>query len=114
MRLHGGSPPFTIGKGVDLEDGGMTIRTLANILLRLSEGQTNQRQYLLDILSAKFSDINTQNGQIVATTVNGKSMTLQVSPGTGLADIAEAANLALSFLEKGINQVPGSAYAVVR
>lgn len=88
--------------------------TLANAMLRIAETQPNARQYLMDILTSKFTDVNAQNGQIVATTVNGKSMTLQATAGTSLADILQAAEMALSYLEAGFRRVPRSSYAVVR
>lgn len=90
------------------------VVTLANVLLRISETQANQRQYLLDLISAKFADINTQNGQITSTSVNGKSMTLQGAPGASLAQTMAAAELALSCLERGLNRVPRQTYAVAR
>lgn len=90
------------------------IVTLANILLRQAEKTQNARGYLDDLLTAKWSDLNSQTGQIVGTTVNGKSLTLQAMPGASLADIMSAAELALSCLERGLNRVPRQTYVVFR
>lgn len=91
------------------------VVTLANVLLRLGETQTGgARQYLLDLLTAKFADINTQNGQIIATSVNGKSMTIQAVAGVDLASQLKAAELALSALERGLTRVPRQTQGVLR
>ncbi len=87
---------------------------LANIMLRKAANTANSRQYLLDIIDAKFDSVNAQSGQIVATTVNGKSMTLQALPGMNLAQFLAAAELAISSLEAGLDTVPRSTFAVVR
>ncbi len=89
--------------------------TLANVLLRLAESQPGgARQYLLDLITAKFGAINTQNGQITSTSVNGKSMTLQAVPGASLAQTLAAAELALSALERGLTRVPRQTQGVAR
>lgn len=90
------------------------MRLLANVLLRQANNQPNARQWLLDLQTAKFSDVNLQNGQITSTTVNGKSMTLQALPGTSLADLLYATELALSALEHGLSAVPSQTYSVLR
>ncbi len=87
---------------------------LANIMIRKAANTGNSRQYLLDIIDAKFDSVNAQSGQIIATTVNGKSMTLQALPGMNLAQFLAAAELALSTLECGLDAVPRSTFAVVR
>lgn len=87
---------------------------LANIILRQAEKQPNGRQYLDDLVSSKFSNVNLQNGQITSTTVNGKSVTLQTPPGCSLPQIMAAAELALSALERGLQRVPRQTYAVLR
>lgn len=91
------------------------VVTLANVLLRMGETQTGgSRQYLLNIITSKWSDINTMNGQIIGTSVNGKTMTLQAVPGCSLPQIMQAAELALSTLERGLNRVPRQTQAVLR
>ena len=91
------------------------VVTLANVMLRIAETQIGgARQYLLDLITAKFADINTQNGQIIATSVNGKSMTIQAVPGATLPQIMAAAELALSALERGLPRVPRQTQGVLR
>jgi hypothetical protein len=81
----------------------MDCVTLAQILIRQGEKQTGGvRPWLDDLITTKWTDINAQNGQIIGTSVNGKSMTLAAPKGTSLGDIAEAAHYALSCLERGI------------
>jgi ribosome-associated translation inhibitor RaiA len=79
---------------------------LANIIIRQAEKTQNARAYIDELITAKFTTVNAQNGQIVGTTVNGKTLNLQAMPGTSLADIMSAAELALSTLERGLNRVP--------
>lgn len=79
---------------------------LANIIIRQAEKTQNARAYIDELITAKFTTVNAQNGQIVGTTVNGKTLNLQALPGTSLADIMTAAELALSTLERGLNRVP--------
>ena len=90
------------------------VVTLANVLLRQAEKTDNPRQYLDDIIAAKLGTLSTQNGQIVSTTVNGKSMTLQVPAGATLPQYIAAAELALSYQEAGIARVPRQTWAVAR
>lgn len=90
------------------------VVTLANILLRQAEKTQNARAYLDDLITAKFTDLNSQTGQIVGTTVNGKSVQLQALPGASLADIMAAAELALSCLERGLTRVPRQTYPLFR
>lgn len=90
------------------------VVTLANILLRQAEKTENARQYLDDIITSKLSIVDTQSGQIVATTVNGKSMTLQTLPGMTIAHYLAAAELALGTLERGLPRVSRSTYVVIR
>ena len=88
--------------------------TLANALIRVAQTQTAPRQYLLDLIASKVGSITSLNGQITSTTVNGKSMTLQAVKGASVSEVLDAAQLALSCLECGLNRVPSSTYAVVR
>ncbi len=90
------------------------IVQLANILIRQANKTLNARQYLDDLITAKFTSVNAQTGQITATTVNGKSMTLQAMPGASLRDIMMASELALSALERGLQVVPRQTYVLLR
>ena len=110
MRLRGGCAPLS---PVDKTPCDMVVQ-LANVLLRQAANTTNSRQYLTDILTSKFGAINTQSGQIVATTVNGKSMTLQTIPGMNLGQFLAATELALSTLESGLQRVGRSTWNVAR
>lgn len=84
------------------------IRILANILLRQAEKTANPRAYLDELITAKFTTVNAQNGQIIGTTVNGKTVTLQALPGAKLTDVMQAADLALGALEAGLHRVPST------
>lgn len=90
------------------------IVTMANILLRQANKTQNARQYLDDLLVAKFNTMSAQGGVITGTTVNGKSLTLQVLPGSSTRDIMVAAQLALSALERGLTVVPRQTYTAIR
>ncbi len=90
------------------------IRILANILLRQAEKTDNPRQYLDDVLTSKVTTASGQGGTIISTTVNGKSVTFQATPGTTIADFMAAAEIALSHLEAGLNRVNGQTYGVLR
>lgn len=92
----------------------MMIVQLANILLRQARKQANPRQYLDDIISSNLTTVSNQGGVITATTVNGKSLTLQALPGATIRDIMFAAELALSCVEQGLTAVPRQTYAVLR
>ena len=87
---------------------------LANIILRQAEKTLNARQYLDDLVTAQFTSVNAQTGQITATTVNGKSMSLQAMPGASLRDIMVAAEMALSAQERGLHRVPRQTYVFLR
>lgn len=90
------------------------IRILANILIRQAQKTDNARAYLDDLITAKVTTASAQGGVIIATTVNGKSLTLQALPGTTVADFMSAALLALQALECGLNSVPSQTYGVLR
>ncbi len=90
------------------------IRVLANILLRQARKQDNPRQYLDDIISANLTTVRNQGGVITGTTVNGKSLTLQVLPGASIRDVMVAAQYALSCAEQGLDCVPSQTYTVLR
>lgn len=88
--------------------------TLANVLLRQAEKTGNARDYLDSLITTKWGTVNTQSGQIIGTSVNGKTVQLQAIPGMGLGEVLAAANLALSSLERGLTRVPRQTYAVIR
>lgn len=90
------------------------IVTLANILLRQANKTENPRAYLDDLITAKLTSISAQGGVITGTTVNGKSLQLQVLPGTSTRDFMVAAELALSSLEAGLRTVSRQTYTLIR
>ncbi len=83
-------------------------------MLRQAEKTDNPRDYLDSLLTAKFTTASSQGGSITATTVNGKSVSFQVIPGTSLADFMAAAQIALEALESGLRTVPSKTYGVLR
>jgi ribosome-associated translation inhibitor RaiA len=90
------------------------VVSLANILLRQAEKTGNTRAYLDDLITAKFTDVSAQGGNIIGTTVNGKSVQLQIQAGASARDIMVAAELALSCLERGLTRVPRQTYGLLR
>jgi hypothetical protein len=90
------------------------VVTLANVLLRQAEKTGNARQYLDELITSKWTTINKQEGQIIGTSVNGKTVQLQTIPGMGLGEMMTAAELALSALERGLTRVPRQTYAITR
>lgn len=84
------------------------VRILANVLLRQAEKTANPRAYLDDLITTSWTSVNARNGQIIGTTVNGKTVTLQALPGARLTDIMAAADLALGCLERGLTRVPST------
>ncbi len=93
---------------------GEMIVTLANVLLRQAQKTSNARGYLDDLITSKVTTASAQGGVIIATTVNGKSVSFQAAPGTTVADFMSAALLALEALECGLSRVPRSTYGVLR
>ena len=106
-------PALLLAAGVDAFPVGVLV-TLANILLRQANKTENPRAYLDDLITAKFTSVAAQGGAITATTVNGKSLQLQVLPGTSTRDIMIAADMALSCLERGLRGVPRQTMALIR
>lgn len=99
--------PLTIGASE-------MVRELANILIRQANKTQNARNYLDALVTAQYTTVAAQGGVIVSTTVNGKSVTFQAMPGTTVADVMRAAELALQSLEAGLSRVPGQTYALFR
>ncbi len=90
------------------------IVQLANVLIRQANKTQNARAYLDDLITSKVTTASSQGGVIISTTVNGKSVTFQAMTGTTIADFMNAAELALTALEAGINRVPRNTYGVLR
>ena len=90
------------------------MQMLVKILIR--QARTNQPgnpiAWLETLQTAKWTDMTAQNGQIVATSVNGKSVSLQALPGTSIADIINATELAIETLEAGLD-APSTKSAVL-
>jgi len=96
------------------QTSGAMLVALANILLRQARKTENPRDYLDSLITSTFTTSSSQGGVIVSTTVNGKSVTLQVPSGTGSRDLMAAANMALSCLERGLPAVPRQTQVVFR
>ena len=79
------------------------MRNLVNILLRQARrnNPSNPRKWLEDLQASKWTDMTAQNGQIVGTALNGKSITVQALPGTTIADIIQASEDAITTLDAG-------------
>lgn len=79
------------------------MKLLTSILLRQARlaNQADPRSWLEDLQTTKWTDVNAQNGQIIGTALNGKSVTLQALPGTTIFDLMGATELALQTLEAG-------------
>jgi hypothetical protein len=79
------------------------MRNLVNILLRQARrnNPSNPRKWLEDLQASKWTDMSAQNGQIVGTALNGKSITVQALPGTTIADIIQASEDAITTLDAG-------------
>lgn len=92
------------------------MHLLVKILIR----QANLAQpgnpvlWLTDLQTAKWSSLSAQNGQIIGTNVNGKSVTLQALPGTSIADLLGATEIAINTLEAGLESPPTRSAAVFR
>ncbi len=92
------------------------MRTLVQILLRqaLRNNQANPREWLEDLQATKWDALNSQNGQIIGTSVNGKSVNLQALPGTTIADLIMATELALQTLDAGLTNPRDESVAFLR
>lgn len=84
------------------------MRTLVQILIRQANtnAPSDPTGWLETLQSTKWSTVNTQSGQIIGTSVNGKSVSLQVLPGFSLADVLTATEIALQTLETGLTSPP--------
>lgn len=92
------------------------FRALVKVLLRQAEinNPDDPRAWLITLQSTKWTDVNAQNGQIVGTSVNGKSVTLASLPGTTIADIMFATEYAIGILDRGLTYAPGTMLANTR
>lgn len=88
--------------------------SLANIILRQARKEQNPRAYLDAFISSRFAEVSTQGGVITATSVNGKSVQLQIPAGTSARDMMTAGEMALATLEQGLPRVPRSTVALIR
>ena len=88
--------------------------SLANSILRQARKEQNPRAYLEEFILSRLETISTTGGVITATSVNGKSVQLQVPPGTSVSDLRAAGEMALSFLEQGIPRIPRSTLMMLR
>lgn len=79
------------------------MKILVSILLRQARrnNAANPRKWLEDLQASKWTDMSAQNGQIVGTALNGKSITVQALPGTTIADIIQASEDAITTLDAG-------------
>ncbi|NBW23279.1 MAG: hypothetical protein EBR82_86575 [Caulobacteraceae bacterium] len=92
------------------------MKILVSILLRQARNNNpgNPRTWLEDLQSTKWTDVSAQNGQIVGTALNGKSITIQALPGASIADILTASELALQTLEAGLTGPSNETRAFLR
>jgi hypothetical protein len=92
------------------------MRNLVNILLRQARrnNPSNPRKWLEDLQASKWSDMSAQNGQIVGTALNGKSITIQALPGTTIYDIIQATEDAITTLDAGFNSAVTQSAAFLR
>lgn len=88
------------------------VRLLVNILIRQAQinNENDPRQWLIDLQSTKWTDFSAQNGQIVGTSVNGKSVTLAMPDGMSISTILAATELAINYLDAGLDRA--SAYTI--
>ena len=87
------------------------MKLLCQILIRraIANQPSDPRGWLMDLQQTKWESVNTHNGQIIGTSVNGKSINLHAVPGTTLADLLTATELALQTIEAGLTS-PASEY----
>lgn len=92
------------------------MRLLAQILLRQARiaQPSNPRDWLETLQTTKWTDVNKQNGQIIGSSVNGKSIQLQALPGTSIADIMMATEIALQTIDAGLTNPVTRTVAVMR
>lgn len=92
------------------------MKILVSILLRQARrnNASNPRKWLEDLQASKWTDMSAQNGQIVGTALNGKSITVQALPGTTIADLIMATELALQTIDAGFTAPVSQTAAFLR
>lgn len=87
------------------------MKLLVQILIRraIAAQPADPRAWLLSLQSTKWTDVNAQNGQIIGTSVNGKSVSIQALPGIDLATLLTATEIAIQTIEAGLTS-PASEY----
>ncbi len=92
------------------------MRLLVKILIRqaLRDAPSDPRGWLEDLQAAKWTALNAQNGQIIGTSVNGKTVNLQALPGTTIADIINATELAIETIDAGLTAPRTESVAFLR
>lgn len=91
------------------------LRILVNILIRQAKRNApdDPATWLGDLQAGKWGALNAQTGQITSTMVNGKSVTIQATPGCSLADILAASELAIQCIQRGLDAMPSRTRAVL-
>ena len=79
------------------------MNQLVSVLLRQARRNNSAQpeKWLADLQATKWASVTAQNGQIIGTSVNGKSVSIQALPGTSIADLMIGTELALQILEAG-------------
>jgi len=92
------------------------MKELVAVVLRQARRNNPARPevWLATLQASKWTTVSAQNGQIVGTSVNGKSISLQAMPNTSIADLMIATELALQILEAGGDMPTSSTRAVFR
>jgi hypothetical protein len=92
------------------------MKELVAVLLRQARRNNPSRPevWLADLQATKWTSVSAQNGQIIGTSVNGKSVSLQALPYTSIADLMIATELALQVFEAGGDMPTSSTRAVFR
>jgi hypothetical protein len=80
------------------------MQLLVKVLIRqaLRNNPANPRDWLDDLQATKWTSVNTQSGQIIGTSVNGKTVQLQALPGINLEQVIFAIELAIETLDAGL------------
>ena len=92
------------------------MKELVAVVLRQARRNNPSRPevWLASLQSSKWTSVSAQNGQIVGTSVNGKSVSLQALPNTSIADLMIATELALQIIEAGGDMPSSSSRAIFR
>lgn len=92
------------------------MKLLVQILMRQARrnNSANPREWLEDLQASKWTDMTAQNGQIVGTALNGKSITVQALPGTTIADLIQASELAIQCIDAGLTSPRSETVAFLR